>query len=114
MRVGGGRGSSAQDGHAVGCHQASSGRIVGARQVIEVLLVLVLAAPHHLLVLLPPDHLALVGDGLYIVLILVARLVQGVLPGKGTGLGTVLADTSPHLGKIVGVGKSPGRGDAGC
>lgn len=114
MRVGGGRGSSAQDGHAIGCHQASSGRIVGARQVIEVLLVLVLAAPHHLLVLLPPDHLALVGDGLYIVLILVARLVQGVLSGKGKGLETVLADPSPNLGKIVGMGKSPGRGDAGC
>ena len=112
--MGGGRDSSAQDGHAVSCHQASSGRIIGARQVIEVLLVLVLAAPHHLLVLLPPDHLALVGDGLYIVLILVAGLVQGVLPGKGTGLGIVLANTSPHLGKIVGVGKSPGRGNAGC
>lgn len=114
MRVGRGRGSSAQDGHTVSCHQASGGRIVGARQVIEVLLVLVLAAPHHLLVLLPPDHLALVGDGLNVVLILVAGLVQGVLPGKGIELRMVPAGIPPHPGKTVGVGRSPGQGDAGC
>ena len=35
------------------------------------------------LVLLPANHLALVGDGLDVVLVLVARLVQGML-GKNT------------------------------
>lgn len=64
-----------QDGHAVGCHQAPSSRVVGACQVVEVLLVLVLAAPHHLFILLPAHHLAFVGDGLHIVLILVTGLV---------------------------------------
>lgn len=70
-----GRGSSAQDGHAVGCHQAPSSRIIGACQVVEVLLVLVLAAPHHLFILLPAHHLALVRDGLHIILIFVTGLV---------------------------------------
>lgn len=74
---------SAQNGHAVGRHQAPRGGVVGARQVVEVPSVLVLAAPCHLLILLAPYDLALVGDGLHVVLVLMAGLVQRVLPGSG-------------------------------
>lgn len=35
------------------------------------------------LVLIAADHLALVGDGLHVILILVARLVQGMLGKDG-------------------------------
>lgn len=90
---------SAQDGHTIGRHQAPGGGVVGARQVVEVPPVLVLAAPCHLLILLAPHYLALVGDGLHVVLILVAGLVQRVLLGKGgeerSASGLALA-SGPH------------------
>jgi hypothetical protein len=88
--------NSAQDGHTVSCHQAPSGGVIGACQVVEVLSVLVLAVPSHLLKLVPPHDLALVGDGLYVILIFVARLVECILLSKGTWCWGWLRPASPY------------------
>lgn len=95
---------STQDGRPVGCHQPARGGVIGARQVVEVppVLVLALPAPCHLLVLLPPHDLALVGDGLHVVLVLVAGLVQRVLGGEGGWAGALGPRPRAPRGGLLG------------
>ena len=73
---------SAQDGPPLGGDQLARGGVVRPGQAVQVWGGRPLAVGQAL-VLLPANHLALVGDGLDVVLVLVARLVQGML-GKNT------------------------------
>lgn len=58
----------------------AGGGVVGPSQVVEVLAVAIgLPGSTELLIFITADHLALVGDGLNIVFVFVARLVQGML-----------------------------------
>lgn len=68
------------DGHAVRADQLACGRLVGPGQVEQVVRRAArLAFTHQVIVLSLADHLAAVGDGLHVILVLVARLIQGVL-----------------------------------
>lgn len=75
----GGRGRSAEHGHAVGGENHARGGLVGAREVVQALAVLVLLGLEHLLVLLQAHHQALVRHRLHIILVHVGGLVQGTL-----------------------------------
>lgn len=68
------------NGHAVCTDQLSRRWFVGAGQVEQV--VLVVAGPmftHQVIILCLADHLAAMGDRLHVILILMARLIQGIL-----------------------------------
>ena len=68
------------DSHAVRADQLTRGGFVGPRQVEEVVgRAAGLTVTRQVIVLHPADHLAAMGDGLNIVLILVARLIQCIL-----------------------------------
>lgn len=68
------------NGHAVRTDQLARGWFVGSGQVEEVVhCVASVTIPHHVIILRLANHLAAMGDGLNIILILVARLVQGIL-----------------------------------
>ena len=72
------------DGHAVRADQLARGRFIGSGQVEEVVhCVAGLTVTHQVIVLGLADHLAAVGDGLHVVLVLMARLIQGVLGERG-------------------------------
>lgn len=70
---------SAQDGHTICSHKPACGGIVTPCQVVEVLPVLVFLAASQLLIVFAFHHLAFVRNGLDIILILMARLVQRIL-----------------------------------
>lgn len=68
------------DGHAVRADQLARGGFVGPGQVEQVVCrVAGLPFARQVVVLGFADHLAAMGDGLHVILVLVARLVQGVL-----------------------------------
>lgn len=68
------------NGHAVGADQLARGWFVGPGQVEEVVhRVAGFTLAHQVIVLSLAEHLAAMGDGLHVVLVLVARLIQGVL-----------------------------------
>lgn len=68
------------NGHAVHADQLARGWFIGSSQVEQVILrVARLAFTHQVIVLSLAHHLAAMGDGLHIILILMARLVQGIL-----------------------------------
>lgn len=69
-----------QDDHAVCADQLARGGLVGSSQVEEVVgWAARLAFTHEVVILCSSDNLAAMGDGLDIVLILMARLIQCVL-----------------------------------
>lgn len=70
------------DGHAVGADELARCGFVGSRQVEEVVHRVGFTLAHEVIVLGPADHLAAVGDGLYVILVLVAGLIQSVLRDK--------------------------------
>ena len=84
-----GRGRSAEHRHAVGGEDHAGGGLVGAREVVQALAVLVLLGLEHLLVLLQAHHQALVRHGLHVVLVHVRGLVQGALRAWQAGSGQV-------------------------
>lgn len=68
------------NGHAVCADQLARGWFIGSGQVEQVIrYVAWLAFTHQVIILGPADHLATMGDGLHVILILVARLIQGIL-----------------------------------
>lgn len=68
------------DGHAVCADQLAGGRFIGSSQVKEVVhRVAGLTFAHQVIILGLADHLAAMGDGLHVILILMARLIQGIL-----------------------------------
>ena len=68
------------NGHAISADQLARGRFVGSGQVEQVVRSAAgLTLAHQVVVLGPADHLAAMGDGLHVILILVARLIQGIL-----------------------------------
>lgn len=69
-----------QDDHAFCADQLACGGLVGSSQVEEIVgRAAWLAFTHQVVILCFADNLAAMGDGLHIVLILMARLVQCVL-----------------------------------
>lgn len=68
------------DDHAVSTDQLACRWFVGSSQVEQVVgSATWFAIPGQVVVLSLTDHLTAMGDGLYIIFILVARLVQGIL-----------------------------------
>lgn len=70
--------------HAVSADQLACGWLIGSSQVEKVISRATrLVFSNHVIILSPADHLATMGDRLYVILVFVARLVQGIL---GLGL----------------------------
>lgn len=68
------------NGHAIRADQLARGWFVGSSQVEEVVRwVAGLTFTDHVIILSLADHLAAMGDGLHVILILVAWLIQGIL-----------------------------------
>lgn len=68
------------NGHAVRADQLARGWFVGSGQVEEVVhRIAGFTFTHQVIILSLAEHLAAVGDGLHVVLVLVARLIQSVL-----------------------------------
>lgn len=68
------------NGHAVRADQLARGWLVGPGQVEQVVRRAAgLTLTHQVIILGLADHLAAMGDGLHVILILVARLIQGIL-----------------------------------
>lgn len=68
------------NGHAISADQLARGWFVGSGQVEQVVRSAAgLTLTHQVVILGPADHLAAMGDGLHVILILVARLIQGIL-----------------------------------
>lgn len=75
----------AEDGHPISSEQLATGGVVGAGQVVQVLKAAArLFVTAQTLVLLAAHHLALMRDCLHIVLIFMARLIQGMLGRRKT------------------------------
>lgn len=86
------------DGQAVGADQLARGRLVRPGQVEEVVhRVARFAVAHQVVVLGLTEHLAAVGDGLHVVLVFVARLVQGVLGESGSRVSFLLNENNKNF-----------------
>lgn len=94
------------NGHAIRTDQLSCRWFVGSCQVEQV--VHVVAGPtfmHQVIILSLADHLAAMGDGLHVILILMARLIQGILGEEKwliTQQNTAFTETVVFDGNIVG------------
>ena len=72
------------DDHAVCADQLACGWFVGSSQVELVIgRAAWLLFTHQVVIFSLTDHLAAMGDGLHVILILVARLIQGILVERG-------------------------------
>lgn len=66
--------------HAISADQLACGWLVGSSQVEKVIRRATgLVFSNHVIILSPADHLAAMGDRLHVILVFVARLVQGIL-----------------------------------
>lgn len=81
-----GRRHSAEHRHAVRGEDHACGGLIGAREVVQALAVLVFLGLQHLLILLQAHHQALVGHCLNVVLIHMGGLVQGTLWRHSVGV----------------------------
>lgn len=77
---------SAEHRHTIRGEDHACGGLIGAREVVEALAVLVFLGLQHLFILFQAHHQALVGHCLNIILIHMGGLVQGALWGQSAAV----------------------------